>query len=153
MLLLPQQTDVENFWVLFAGVAVHKSFVSLALGLKLHNNAERNGGHYDLYLISMALLWAMLPALCVMVGYGLAVGASPMTKLVLGSLCGGTFLYVGSLEILGEEFPHGHQHHGKDESPDSWGTAKLSHRLMKFAAIMLGLLMAACLSIIPHQHD
>ena len=82
-----------------------------------------------------------------------------MAKLVFASLAGGTFLYIGSFEILGEEFEHHHHAQGKEHHaeasksmPDAWGT-KVSDRLIKFMAIGLGIAMVAALSAIPHKHD
>ena len=105
----------------------------------------------------MAGLWALLPAFCVILGYLLSDGMHPMSKLVFASLAGGTFLYIGSFEILGEEFENhqhrqGNGHDAKDSMPDAWGT-KISDRLIKFAAIGLGVTLVAALSAIPHKHD
>eukprot|EP00951_Prasinocladus_malaysianus_P039004 scaffold432855_cov53-Prasinocladus_malaysianus.AAC.1 len=55
----------------------------------------------------MAVLWALLPALCVIIGYLASSSINPLASLILVSLSGGVFIYIGSYEILSAEFKHG----------------------------------------------
>jgi len=139
------QTTAQNFWILFAGISVHKLFVSFAFGVKIYKDSKLSASHVR-FLALMAILWVVLPAMCVMIGYLVAEGMDDIADLVLTSLAGGTFIFIGTLEILGQEF--GHQH----VAPGLWGSS-IWDRLWKLSMVLLGIGMVAALSAIPHKHD
>uniref|UniRef100_A0A061S7Q4 Solute carrier family 39 (Zinc transporter), member 1/2/3 n=1 Tax=Tetraselmis sp. GSL018 TaxID=582737 RepID=A0A061S7Q4_9CHLO len=141
------QKNTSNFWILFAGVAIHKSFVSFAFGAKLHATRKLDKTSNHAVLWTMALLWSLLPALCLVLGHLLSDGLHPVSKVVLGSLAAGTFLYIGSFEVLGEEF--GAHYH---PAPGTWGSRR-SDTIWKFFMFGLGILLVGGLIAIPHRHD
>jgi len=149
-----------NFWILFGGVAVHKGFVALTFGMKVYSVWGASDSFQRWTLRVVSLLWALLPALCVLIGYFISATIDPVALLVLSSLAAGTFLYIGSFEILSEEFEHSHYAGDSPalcidpvEAPrlDAWGT-KTSHRYSKFLAIAVGILVVSLMGLIPHTH-
>jgi len=143
------QVDATNFWILLAGVSIHKVFVSTAFGVKMYNDSKLDSGS-NRYLLVMGLLWIVLPALCVLVGYFATGGVHPMTSLVLSSLAGGTFIYIGGFEILGQEFGHGNARRAPHEG--TWGRSVYDH-LWKLGFTAFGIALVAALSALPQEHD
>uniref|UniRef100_A0A061RZJ9 Solute carrier family 39 (Zinc transporter), member 1/2/3 n=1 Tax=Tetraselmis sp. GSL018 TaxID=582737 RepID=A0A061RZJ9_9CHLO len=141
------QQNITNFWTLFAGVAIHKSFVSFAFGSKLHSARKLDRSGHHLVLWTMAILWSLLPALCLLIGHLASDGLNAVSKVVFGALAGGTFLYIGSFEVLGEEFG---SHHSP--APGTWGSRR-SDVMWKFFMFGVGVLFVAGLIAIPHRHD
>ncbi|KDO33963.1 hypothetical protein SPRG_01241 [Saprolegnia parasitica CBS 223.65] len=90
----------ESAWNLLLAIVAHKSLAAMALTLELqHHNVSRAK-----IVLSLAVFGAMSPV-GIGLGYVLA-GANPAESLASGictALAGGTFLYVGAMEVLPQE--------------------------------------------------
>lgn len=148
-------TSQENdFWIFVGAVCTHKFFVALSFGMKVYALWGTSDTGQRWTLAVMSALWAALPALCVVIGYVIASSISALSQLVLTSLAAGTFLYIGSFEILSEEFVHSHgpspcDQHATNEK--QWGS-KPAHTYFKFVAITVAIAVVALTSLIPHTH-
>uniref|UniRef100_A0A7S1SUA2 Uncharacterized protein n=1 Tax=Tetraselmis chuii TaxID=63592 RepID=A0A7S1SUA2_9CHLO len=155
-------SPATDFWIFVGGVSTHKYFVALSFGLKVYALWGASDVTQRRSLALLSFLWAALPALCVVIGYVIASSISSMSQLILNSLAAGTFLYIGSFEILSEEFVHSHgpsTGHGPHQAfedhacqgQSQWGS-KPVHNYSKFAAISVAVAVVAVSSLIPHTH-
>jgi len=150
-----------DFWIIFGAVAVHKAFVSLTFGMKVYTVWGVSDSCQRWTLGAISLIWALLPALCLVIGYAVSASINAMALLVLTSLAAGTFLYIGSFEILSEEFEHAHTAGecadacgdplAPPQQTGAWGT-KPSHRYNKFLAIIIGVGVVSLMALVPHKH-
>lgn len=119
--------------------------MAFSFGVKLHQDvkAVQKG-----YAIVMGAVFILLPAICLLLGYFAKTDLlDAISTIVVSSLAAGTFIYIGSFEVLGHEFHHG----SAATEKGAWGST-LPHRLMKLSAVFAGVLLVAMLALIPH-HD
>jgi hypothetical protein len=106
------QADKEDVLLLFAAICAHKVFTSMSMATRF----LRLGCSLPLLFVLM-FPFHVLPPVAVMAAAA-AGSNNPLASLVLVGLSTGTFLYVGALEVVCEEFGD------HDEHPSGSPTAK-----------------------------
>ncbi len=105
---LGAQTDIERTLAIFVALVCHKSTEGFALGVSLARNH-----------VARSLSSPLLVAFACATPAGIALGAIASRVLegdvalafeaIFSAVAGGTFLYIASLDMIGEEFSHGDQ--------------------------------------------
>lgn len=103
---LGAQTELANTLTIFAALLCHKSTEGFALGVSLVRNH-----------VTAALSASLVLAFALATPIGMAIGAIASHLLearvavtfeaFFSAVAGGTFLYIASLDMIGEEFSHG----------------------------------------------
>ncbi len=105
---LGAQTELERTFAIFVALICHKSTEGFALGVSLTRN-------HVAAAVASSLIWAFAIA----TPAGVALGAIATEFLEadfamtfeasFSAVAGGTFIYIASLDMIGEEFSHGDQ--------------------------------------------
>lgn len=107
--------------MLGAGIVIHKTAAVVAMGGTL----AAEGYKFKAIVITLAIFSLMAP-IGIVIGL-LAQKSNTFVDIVFLSLSGGTFIYIACSEIIATEFK-------------AQGPMPTSHRWLKFAAIMGGIL-------------
>lgn len=86
---------------------------------------------------------------------GLALDDVPaLVSVIVQGLAGGTFIYIGALEIPQQEFGDDSQSECADRrDPKKWGLTQQQWTFIKFFAMALGVVVIAGVAFVPHDHD
>lgn len=140
------QTSRRDALLLFAAIACHKPFDTMAVAARL---LQRNCPVW-LMMVLLSPTFILVSA-AILVGAALS-GTSPILALILNGLTAGTFVYIGGYEIPAEEL--GHDDHGHDDTEA--GVAAKGWRpnnFTKVATYCVGVgLMFLFTAILPHAH-
>ena len=105
---LGAQTTWERALAILLAILAHKSTAGFALGISLSRNRVEAG-----LARSLVLAFASATPVGIAIGTlatsGLGQTLSGTFESVFSSLAGGTFLYIASLDMIGEEFSHGEE--------------------------------------------
>jgi zinc transporter ZupT len=129
--------DWHGFSVLLGAIASHKLISALALSTRFIKE-----GATAAQVVLFAGPFALVAPASILLGMYVG-GLAPVAELAL--LCGatGTFLYIGTTEVLAEEF---------EESADGMGGwSPRAARHLKFVAVVLGVAAMAAASFLPEQ--
>lgn len=105
---LGAQTNLERALAVFAALVCHKATEGFALGVSLARNDVPGR-------VAMRLLFAFAIATPIGIAFGaiatrlLDEGVATAFEGGFSAIAGGTFIYVASLDMIGEEFSHGDQ--------------------------------------------
>ncbi|OQR83672.1 Zinc (Zn2)-Iron (Fe2) Permease (ZIP) Family [Achlya hypogyna] len=116
----------QNAWSLLLAIVAHKSLAAMALALEMLHHAVP-----PKKIVAVILVFAAMSPIGVGVGY-IVSGSSPADSLASGvctALAGGTFLYVGAMEVLPEELRN------------------KKHMLAKLAAFVLSFILFSILAL------
>ncbi|KAL6763573.1 Zinc/iron permease [Haematococcus lacustris] len=132
-------TNHASFMALLVAIASHKAISALALSARFVR--EGASTHQVLAYVGP---FCLVPPLSI--AFGMWAGQlAPGVHLVLSCFAAGTFLYVGCSEVLAEEF-EGDVRCGRRDISAAWA------RWVKFAGVMLAVLLIAALGLLPHGH-
>ncbi len=100
------ESTVGTAFVILAAILAHKGSAAFAIGVSLNRGAVSRTRS-----IRLLVLFAFMTPLGVLLGQVLAETMSTQPALIFetifNSLAAGTFIYVATLEVIGEEFAHG----------------------------------------------
>lgn len=120
------QTEMNSCLSIVIAILVHKGAAGCALGVSLVKTFPK-----DFTLVrTLVLLFALATPIGVIIGI-LCSGAGDIVDVVMSSLAGGTFIYIGCTEIIVQEF------------------SVSGGRFMKLVAYLLGAMLITSLSFIP----
>jgi len=120
------QTEWSSCLAIVIAIGVHKGAEGTCLGVALVKQFPN-----DFRLVRLlVLIFALATPIGVIIGI-LASGAGDIVNVIMSSMAGGTFIYIGCSEIIVEEFS---EHDGK---------------FIKLIAYMVGALLISSLSFIP----
>ncbi len=105
---LGAQTDLERTLAIFVALVCHKSTEGFALGVSLARNHVRRSISSPL-LLAFACATPAGIALGAIASRVLAANFALTFEAAFSAVAGGTFLYIASLDMIGEEFSHGDQ--------------------------------------------
>ena len=154
---LGAQTKRKSIINIFVAIASHKSAAALSVGTQF-----MRCGVKDLKTMSMFMfLFAMITPVGIIIGY-LAENKSSATSAVLEGISAGTFIYVGTIDVVGDEFEntkeecdddHGHNHKVAAHEHNVHGAPPRPVRLAKFGAYMLGVTFITLVQLgVDHAH-
>ena len=154
---LGAQTTRKSIINIFVAIASHKSAAAFSVGTQF-----MRCGVKDLKTMSMFMfVFAMITPVGIIIGY-LAEKKSSATSAVLEGLSAGTFIYVGTIDVVGDEFEntkeeceddHGHNHKVAAHEHNVHGAPPRPVRLAKFGAYMLGVTFITLVQLgVDHAH-
>lgn len=154
---LGAQTKRKSIVNIFVAIASHKSAAAFSVGTQF-----MRCGVKDLKTMSMFMfLFAMITPVGIIIGY-LAENKSSATSAVLEGISAGTFIYVGTIDVVGDEFEntkeecdddHGHNHKVAAHEHNVHGAPPRPVRLAKFGAYMLGVTFITLVQLgVDHAH-
>jgi len=123
---------------IFISIISHKIFAAYAIGCKLYNSKSWN------YYIPTTIFILITP-IGVIVGYFIN-DVSEWCSLILESISCGTFLYIGSTDIIEE---HEIQHHNSNDTHHRCSNTKLN----KYGLMLSIILGVVFISLINIQQD
>jgi zinc transporter 1/2/3 len=103
---LGAQTQLGNTLTIFAALLCHKSTEGFALGVSLARN-HVNAALSSSLVLAFALATPLGMAIGAIASQLLEVRIAAMFEAVFSAVAGGTFIYIASLDMIGEEFSHG----------------------------------------------
>ena len=154
---LGTQTERKAIFSIFVAIASHKSAAAFSVGTQFLRCGVKDVKTMALFMLAFA---AITPV-GIVIGY-FAESTSPAAAAVLEGISAGTFIYVGTIEVVGDEFEnttekcdddHGHNHKVATHEHNVHGAPPRPVRLAKFGAYMLGVTFIALVQLaIDHAH-
>lgn len=154
---LGTQTERKAIISIFVAISSHKSAAAFSIGTQFLRCGIRDVKWMAIFMLAFALI----TPIGIVIGY-LAESTSPATSAVLEGVSAGTFIYVGTIEVLGDEFEnttelcddhHGHNHKVATHEHTVHGTPPRFVRLAKFGAYMLGVTFIVLVQLaVEHAH-
>ena len=154
---LGTQTERKAIFSIFVAIASHKSAAAFSVGTQFLRCGVNDVKTMALFMLAFA---AITPV-GIVIGY-FAESTSPAAAAVLEGISAGTFIYVGTIEVVGDEFEntiekcdddHGHNHKVATHEHNVHGAPPRPVRLAKFGAYMLGVTFIALVQLaIDHAH-
>lgn len=154
---LGTQTERKAIFSIFVAIASHKSAAAFSVGTQFLRCGVKDVKTMALFM----LVFAAITPVGILIGY-FAESTSPPASAVLEGISAGTFIYVGTIEVVGDEFEnttekcdddHGHNHKVATHEHNVHGAPPRPVRLAKFGAYMLGVIFIALVQLaIDHTH-
>lgn len=120
------QTEMNSCLSIVIAILVHKGAAACALGVSLVKTFP-----HDFTLVrTLVLLFSLATPIGVIIGI-LCSGAGDIVDVIMSSLAGGTFIYIGCTEIIVQEF------------------SVSGGRFVKLIAYLCGAMLITSLSFIP----
>jgi zinc transporter 1/2/3 len=154
---LGTQTERKAIISIFVAISSHKSAAAFSIGTQFLRCGIKDVKSMALFMFAFALI----TPIGIVIGY-LAESTSAAVSAVLEGISAGTFIYVGTIEVLGDEFEnttklcddhHGHNHKVATHEHTVHGTPPRIVRLAKFGAYMLGVTFIVLVQLaVEHAH-
>ena len=139
-LALGLASSLESVRQLLVAISAHKWAAALAIGTRI----LRAGASVKQELLVVAVFSLVTP-IGIIIGTA-AQSDDPWANLVLNCLAAGTFLYVGTTEVVGDELDSPH----KDDTHSRGGDTR-GRRMLKFLAMLVGVAVVALAALINHE--
>lgn len=133
-IIVGAQKDVNQAFVITLAILSHKWVESFSFGLLMYrNNAPR------IVFFLFLLIFSLIAPIGVGIGVLVESKMSTIVAMFFNGLAVGTFIYLGTTEIIAEEFSH--------------SSKNISQRILKFVCVVLGCLLICLLRLwIKHSH-
>ena len=152
------QSDRSSVYAIFTAIASHKAAAAFSIGCAFLRCGMTNP---QTLFIFMAAFSCITP-IGILIGCAAESAHSPAVSAVLEGIAAGTFIYVGTVEVIGDEFEtktescedeHGHDHKLAPHTHVVHEAPARRMRLYKFVCYTAGVLVIALAQLgVEHAH-
>ena len=151
------QSDRNSVYAIFTAIASHKAAAAFSIGCAFLRCGMTNPQTLFIFMT----VFSFITPIGILIGCA-AESADPAVSAVLEGIAAGTFIYVGTVEVIGDEFEtqtqscedeHGHDHKLAPHTHTVHEAPARGVRIYKFVCYTAGVLVIALAQLgVEHAH-